>query len=241
MNLDVLSSLTTVALGPAQEAWMGTIPTLLNEGLKQIQTRRSWNCMRTSIQFAISGVSSPPFTYALPSNFKELQSGVHALRAVGPDVDYTWGGGLWRIFTQQEVAKVRRIGQDVASRIAWTDQDINGVWSIHFPGPFCPGDLPSGTQFEVDIYQFLPPVAALTDENDLMRRYPMLVLEYCKFLVFSLGSDADSIAAKNEAHLMINGKPGTPGQPSTPGYFFQASADDNSHNVHGRTSRMGGY
>jgi hypothetical protein len=63
----------------------------------------------------------------------------------------------------------------------------------------------------------------------------MLVIEMCKFLVFSLGSDADSIAMKQEASRMIEGGPGFTG------YFRQASADDNSHAVRGRTSRMMGF
>lgn len=234
MNLQLLSTLATIALKQAQEPWMGTIPTLINEALNQIQQRRSWNCMKLSLTFPLNVTGCGPFTYALPATFKEQQSGVNCLRA-------TWtlpyGNSIWRIFSKQEVARLNQIGVNVAERTAWLEQDPanNNVWTLYFPGPLGEGTLPPDTNFIFDTYSFLAPLVNPADTNDLTVRYPMLVLEYCKFLVFSLGSDQDSIAMKNEASAMINGKPGQTG------YFNQASADDNSHTVRGRTSRMMGF
>lgn len=234
MNLQTMSALISVALGPKQEAWLGTIPTLVTEALNQIQQRRSFNCMKATVPFTLS--TTPVNGYlvqALPATFKEVQSGVNALRAVDPDVLY--GNSLWRIYTKQEVVRLRLIGVNVSERTAWLEQASSGIWSVYFTGPMDNGLMPPSNQFELDTYSFLAPVALPADENDLMRRYPMLVIETAKFLVFSLGSDEESVAAKNESLSMINGKSGFVG------YFVQASADDNSHTVRGRTSRMGGF
>lgn len=238
MNLQMLSTLTALALKTAQEPWLGTIPSLINEALNQIQQRRSFNCMKVTIPFTLNVTGPGPFSYALPTTFKELQSGANPLYAT----DGTpYGNSIWRIFTRQEVFRLNQIGVNVAERTAFLEQDATGIWSIFFPGPFEQGSLPPDTGFSVDTYSYLPAVGAPTDENDLMRRYPMLVLEYCKFLVFSLGSDADSIAMKQEATRMIEGFAPAGSRAGFAGYFPQASADDNSHTVRGRTSRMMGF
>lgn len=232
MNLATLSALTTLALKTAQEPWMGTIPALINEAMNQIQQRRSFNCMKTSFTFTLNVTGPGPYAQALPATYKESQGGANALRAT----DGTpYGNSIWRLFSKQEVFKLTQIGTNVADRVAYLDQDATGIWSLYFPGPLDQLFLPTDTNFTFDIYQFLAPVAAAADENDLMRKYPMLIMEYCKFLVFSLGSDPDSIAMKAEALTMINGKPGFIG------YFTQASADDESRKRRGRTTRMGGY
>lgn len=235
MNLRVMSALIATALGPKQEAWLGTIPTLVTEALNQIQQKRSFNCMKLTIDFSLSMTGPGPFTYALPATFKESQSGVNTLRASN---ETPYGSSLWRLYTRQEVNRLQQIGVNVAERTAFLEQAPSGIWSIYFPGPLDAGTLPPDTMFSFDTYSFLDPVSDPADENDLMRRYPMLVIETAKFLVFSLGSDEESIAAKNEAARMINGD-GTP--KGWVGYFPQASADDNSHTVRGRTSRMGGF
>jgi hypothetical protein len=228
MNLQTLSALVAVGLGSRQEAWLGTIPALINEGLNQIQQRRSFNCMKLTISFNLDVSGPGPFSYALPTTFKELQSGPNALYAT---TGAPYGNSIWRIFTRQEVMRLTQIGINVAERTAYLEQDPtnNNQWTIYFPGPMDEGSLPPDTTFSVDTYSFLSPVVNPTDENDLMKRYPMLILEQCKALVYSLGSDPDSIAGKNEALKM------------TAAYFSQASADDNSHSVRGRTSRMMGF
>jgi hypothetical protein len=232
MNLNILSALVAVSLKQKQEPMLGTITTLINEALNQIQQRRSWNCMKLSIPFNLNVSGPGPFTFALPSTYKELQSGPNSLYAT----DGTpYGNSIWRIFTQQEVFRLTQIGVNVAERTAYMNQDTTGIWTIYFPGPMDEGSLPPDTSFTVDTYSYLAPVSAPTDENDLMRRYPMLVLEFCKFLVFSLGSDPDSIAMKQEASRMIEGGPGWTG------YFKQASYDDLSHQMRGKTTRMDGY
>ncbi len=237
MNLGQMQTLVTLALKSAQEPYMGTIPTLINEGLNQLCQRRSWQCMKLTIPFSLNVTGPGPFTYVLPATFKELQSGANSLYAS----DGTpYGNSLWRIFTRQEVNRLTQIGVNVAERTAYLEQDPanSNLWTIYFPGPMDQGSLPPDSQFMVDTYSFLPPLANPGDTNDLTTRYPMLVIEMCKFLVFSLGSDQDSIAMKNEALRMINGDPNNP---LDIGYFRQASADDNSHAVRGRTSRMMGF
>ena len=234
MNFGIIQALTRLALPTGMEARFGVIPTMINEALNQLQLRRSWNCMKATITFTLPATGPGPFTYALPSTYKEQQSGVNCLRA------YTlapFGNSIWRVFTRQEVQRLRQIGVNVAERTAFLEQDVNGIWTIYFPGPLDEGTLPPDTNFEFDIYQMLPAVSALTDENDLMRKYPMLVLEMTKYLIFSIGSDEDSTNAKNEALRMINGDPSQ----GMVGYFTQASLDDNSRNVRGRTSRFGGF
>lgn len=234
MNLNVIQALLTVALNEAQEPWVGTVPTLVNEAIKQVCQRRSFNCMKVTIPFDLNVTGDGPYKYELPTTFKELQSGANPLRNVNTPA---YLGSLWRVFTRQEATRLNMVGLGIADRVAFLEQDAAGVWSLNFQGPIDMGYLPPTTQFEVDTYSFLPAVAAGADENELMRRYPMLILETAKMLVFSLGSDPDSIRAKREAMSMINGD----GSPQNPGYFNQASADDSSRSVRGRTSRMGGY
>lgn len=232
MNLNTIQSLLSVALNEAQEPWIGTATTLVNEALNQIQQRRSFNCNKLTIPFVLNITGAAPYTYALPLTFKELQSGPYPLRNTNQPA---YLGTHWRIFTRQQVNELTFTGVGVADRTAFIEQDASGQWSIYFPGPLDVGILPVMTNFEVDTYSYLPPVVNPTDENDLMRKYPMLVLEYAKMLVFSLGSDEDSKAAKQESMRMIDGTPGFTG------YFARASADDNSHTVRGRTSRMNGF
>lgn len=234
MNLNVIQALLTVAMNEAQEPWVGTVPTLVNEALRHICLQRSFNCMKVTIPFDLDVTGPGPYKYELPANFKELQSGANPLRNVNTPA---YLGSVWRIFTRQEATRLNMIGLGIADRVAFLEQDSAGVWSLNFQGPIDMGYLPPSTQFEVDTYCFLPAVAAPTDENELMLRYPMLVLETAKMLVFSLGSDPDSIRAKREAMSMINGD----GSQQNPGYFKQASADDAYRSVRGRTSRMGGY
>lgn len=235
MNLAVLTTFVNLALKTAQEPWIGTVPTLINEALNQIQQKRSWNCMKVEFDFTLNVSGSGPFVQALPATFKEPQGGANDLRAT----DGTpYGNSIWRLYSKQEVFKLTQIGTNVADRIAYLDQDSTGIWSLYFPGPLSQLYMPTETAFAFDTYQYLVPVVNPTDENDIMKRWPMLVLEYCKFLVFSLGSDADSIAMKNEAKRMIDG---TPGNPLDIGYYRTACADDVSHQNRGRTWRMGGY
>lgn len=231
MNLNTIQSLLSVALNEAQEPWIGTVPTLVNEALNQVQRRRSFNCNKATIPFTLSVAGSGPYTYNLPATFKELQSGPYPLRNTNQP---TFLGTNWRIYTRQQVNNLTFMGVGVADRAAWIEQDSTGQWKIYFAGPLDMGIMPPSTNFEVDTYCFLSPVVNPTDENDLMAKYPMLILEWAKMLVFSLGSDDDSKAAKQECLRMIDGTPGFIG------YFAQASADDNSHSVRGRTSRMGG-
>lgn len=234
MNLNTITVLLTVALDEAHEPWVGTVPTLVNEAIKQLCQRRSWNCMKLTIPFTLNITGFGPYTYALPSTYKELQSGPHPLRNVNTPA---YLGSLWRIFTRQEAERLNLVGLGLADRVAFLEQNAAGIWSVNFPGPIDMGYLPPSPNFELDTYSFLADVALPTDENDLMRKYPMLILEQAKFLVFSLGSDQESIRAKNESLRMINGD----GSPQNPGYFNQASADDASRAIRGRTSRMGGY
>lgn len=234
MTLKQMQALITVALPGTHEPLMGTIPALINEALNQIQQRRSFNCMRTTFPFTlnVSGSALGPYTQVLPANFKESQSGYTTLRNVSTE---QYIGAPWRIWTKQEVQRNNLLGVNVSDRMAYIDQDSTGVWTMYFPGPLTQGYLTPIPDFEFDIFAYLPAVAADTDENDLMRKYPMLVIEYAKWLVFSLGSDDESKTAKVDAMSMINGRPGFPG------YFAQASNDDASHKIRGRTSRMGGF
>jgi hypothetical protein len=233
MNLQTISALAAVGLSSAQEPWLGTLPILINEALNQIQQRRSWNCMKVPLQFILPVTGPGPYAYALPATFKELQSGANSLSASSTAF---FGNSIWRIFTRQEVNRLQQIGTNVSERTAFLEQSPAGIWSVNFPGPLTMGTLPPDTNFNLDTYSFLPPVVLPTDENDLMAKYPMLVLEFTKFLMYSLGADEDSIAAKNEATAMINGKPG-----GFAGYFAQASADDASRATRGRTMRFGGF
>lgn len=234
MNLALITTFTNLALKTVQEPWIGTVPSLINEALNQIQQRRSWSCMKVEFDFTLNVAGPGPFVQALPATFKEPQGGPNGLRAS----DGTpYGNSIWRLYSKQEVFKLTQIGTNVADRVAYLDQDSTGIWSLYFPGPLDQLFLPTDTAFAFDTYQYLAPVAAATDENDLMKRYPMLILEYCKMLVFSLGSDEDSMAMKRESQLRIDGD----GSPNYPGLFRQASADDTSHQNRGRTWRMGGY
>lgn len=234
MNLNTLTALISVSLDEEHEPLIGTVPTLVNEALRQICQRRSFNCMKLTIPFTLNITGGAPFVYTLPATYKELQSGPHPLRNIGSPQAYL--GSLWRIFTRQEAERMNITGMGLGERIAFMEQNTAGIWTVNFLGPIDMGYLPPLPNFEIDTYSFLADVALPTDENDLMRKYPMLVLEYTKWLIFSLKSDEETIRMKNESLRMINGN----GSPEYPGLFNQASADDASRALRGRTSRMGG-
>jgi len=203
---------------------LGAIPTLMNDGLKQIQRQRSWSCMKAVITTTIP---AGQVSIALPSNFKEPQRGKNPLKGSNPlsAVGYV----PWVLVSKQELERLQMIGQTTTDRRATVFQD-GGSWKIMMAG-FNDGFAVAATYdvtFHLDAYAFLAKLTNATDTNYFLEEYPQMVLEKTKELVFALSGEDDDVAKAQVANQRYTDE------------FQRASIDDANREVAGRNFRMGG-
>lgn len=202
---------------------LGIIPTWVNLAQKEICRRRSWQFMKFPVPFTI------PFgngQATLPANFKEPQSGINPLRA--NSVQSVTGFDLWFLYSKQEMERLGVIGVGAPDRKAYIDFDGTNYIIVTL------GQVGLDTSFLLDSYVFPADAVLDTDENFLMREYPMLLLEQAKVYAYRHGAmDEDSgprmFDLANQSQLEVERQ------------FLIASADDGYRSVRGRRFRMGGF
>src|SRR4051812_35386004 len=85
---------------------LGLFPVFVNEAIKELCRRRSWLKMKDVVTFTVAGGNG---SAALPSNFKEPQSGLNPLRGINP-TNNPGGFDLWFLYSKQEIKRLVQIG-----------------------------------------------------------------------------------------------------------------------------------
>ncbi len=198
---------------------IGLFPVFVNEAIKELCRRRSWAKMKDVVTFTVlTGNGSA----ALPSNFKEPQSGINPLRGINVP-NLVGGFDLWTLYSKQEIKRLVAIGCGVVDRKAYID-NVAGVATVFLQGQ--PG---TDINFELDSYLFPADLALGTDHNFLTDDYPFLVLEQAK--VFTYGQDGRNPDAPAQRDIA---------QKEVERLYSIAIQDDAYRTVRGRRFRMGG-
>ncbi len=201
---------------------LGVFPYYINHACGELQQRRSWVGMKSTVTVVIPGGNGQ---VDLPSNFKEPQSGYNPLTAANSALP--GGVDMWSLYSKQEMERLGVIGCDTPDNKAYIDLDTatGNMMLVTL------GQVGTDTTFYLDSYLFMPELVNTTDTNWLTMKYPMLVLEQAKLYVFQhlAGQDPD----KMQSIAMV--------RQEVERQFAQASADDGYRQVRGRRFRMGGY
>lgn len=202
---------------------LGIFPTFVNLGLRELQRRRSWRCMMLPVSFTIPSGNGQA---TLPSTFKEPQSGLNALRAQSSLTPT--GFDMWYLYSKQELERLGVIGVGAPDNKAYIDFDGTNFIIVTL------GQVGIDTNFVLDSYSFLADVALPTDENYLMREYPIMVLEQARVYSYRHGAMNEDTG---DRMLQMSEN----SQQEVDRQFAMASADDGYRQVRGRRFRMGGF
>lgn len=215
MTLADIKSLVHHSTG--KDKILGVFPTLINQALRDIQTRRSFICNKDVVSVTITAGTD---SVALPSNFKEPQRGKNPLKS--NDVYNPTGYVVWKLLSNQELERVTEYGDACASRRASIRTNAAGHTL------YISALAASNIAFLLDSYVFLPALVADADTNYLLTNYPQMVLEKTKELAYGVDEEpGDADKAMNSYARYVN-------------QFNIASADDASRETSGRSFRMGG-
>jgi len=202
----------------------GMLPTFVNLAVKELCRRRSWQGMKGTISFTIASGNGQA---NLPSTFKEPQSGLNALRAVSALTPT--GYDMWYLYSKQELERLGVIGVGAPDNKAYIDYNGTNFIIVTL------GQSGVDTNFVLDAYSFFADVSLPTDENYLMREYPLLVLEQARVYSYRHGAmDEDGVGERMIA-MSENS------QQEAERLFAIASADDAYRSIRGRRFRMGGF
>lgn len=200
---------------------LGIFPTFVNEAIKELCRRRSWDGMKDTIGFVVASGNG---SAALPSNFKEPQSGLNPLRGINPTTS-PQGFDNWFLFSKQEIKRLVTVGVGAADRKAYIDC-VGNQWTIYIQGQPVGVDI----NFELDCYLYPAALSAPSDENFMTINYPFMILEQAK--VYAYRQDS-----KNPQSVALGGD----AQKEVERLYQIAIQNDAYQTVRGRRFRMGGF
>lgn len=164
----------------------------VNQAVKELCDKRSWDCMKTQDDFTILQNTK---TIALPETFKELQP----RNANGSPISYVLNdpsnpGAVFPVEGSFEAQEIRRLWQFGGLVSFWFGHmraylkvDSSGaVLGIATPAP-------EALTFRVDYYGYLPDLEAEGDTSPLAEAYPEMVIAKAKELALASINDAAAL------------------------------------------------
>ena len=190
--------------------------TFINDGLQEIQKRRSWSYMKKSVDLTIASGQNE---IALPDDFKELQNVHSPVNVVLTDPNVT-GDVLKPVEVVYEEDELRRVW--AFGGLVWTVRTFlerfgnSAKLRIVVPAA-------EDIKFRVKYFGYLPALSDDSDESVLEVTYPRMVLAKSKAVAFFEINDGEAESASNTEFEK---------------QFAAAAIQDSRSDVSGRETRM---